>query len=69
MSQHDNEPEAPLEGISRRSFLGAGSAALAMLLLFLAAGGTVLGTTLGAVLFLYLSMPKVLESSDDTGGA
>jgi oxalate decarboxylase len=29
MSQYDNEPEAPLEGISRRSFLGAGSAALA----------------------------------------
>jgi hypothetical protein len=28
-----------------------------MLLLFLAAGGTVLGTILGAVLFLYFSMP------------
>jgi hypothetical protein len=28
-NQHDNEPESPLEGISRRSFLGAGSAALA----------------------------------------
>ena len=29
-NQHDNEPESPLEGMSRRSFLGAGSAALAM---------------------------------------
>jgi oxalate decarboxylase len=28
-NQHDNEPESPLEGMSRRSFLGAGSAALA----------------------------------------
>jgi MFS family permease len=28
-----------------------------MLLLFLAAGGTVLGTILGAVLFLYFTMP------------
>jgi hypothetical protein len=29
-----------------------------ILLLFLAAGGTVLGTILGAVLFLYFSMPR-----------
>jgi oxalate decarboxylase len=28
-NQHHNEPESPLEGMSRRSFLGAGSAALA----------------------------------------
>jgi hypothetical protein len=38
-NQHDNEPEAPLEGMSRRSFFAAGSAALATVVAGLAAQG------------------------------